>query len=207
MTTHAKSRALPARRLIAGGALVAVGVIGAVTVARSAAVGGLTDARGRKPVRRSITIGRPRDEVYAAWRDLDGLPRFMRHLEEVRSEPGTNRSHWRATGPFGATVEWDAEITEDIPGRRIAWRAVDGSPITHEGSVTFEDAPGGRGTQVTVDFRYAPPAGLVGVAAAKVAGEEPEQQVAGDLRRFKQLLEIGEVTAAVPAPDQDLVTA
>ena len=83
----------------------------------------------------------------------------------------------------------------------------DGSPITHEGSVTFDDAPGGRGTQVTVDFRYAPPAGVVGVAAAKVTGEEPEQQVAGDLRRFKQLLEVGEVTMAVPAPDQDLVTA
>jgi uncharacterized membrane protein len=201
------TQSLPGRRLIAGGALLAVGVIGAVGVARSVGVTGVTDARGRKPVRRSITNGRPRDEVYAAWRDLESLPRFMRHLEEVRTEAGSNRSHWRATAPFGAKVEWDAELTEDHPGTRLAWRSLEGSPVTHEGEVRFDDAPGDRGTQVTVDFRYAPPAGVMGVAIAKVAGEEPEQQVAGDLRRFKQLLEVGEIVTAYPAPDRELITA
>jgi uncharacterized membrane protein len=190
-------------------AITAVDLVGGALVTREAPRNGTgpLDAGGRKPVRRSITIARPPEDVYTAWRDLEGLPRFMHHLEEVRTEPGSARSHWKARAPLGASVEWEAELTADEPGRRIAWRAVEGSPVTHEGEVRFEDAPGDRGTQVAVDFRYAPPAGIVGVAVAKLAGEEPEQQVAADLRRLKQLLEVGEVLAAVPVPAAEPITA
>ena len=147
---------------------------------------------GGKPVRKSITIGQPAANLYGYWRKLENLPRFMRHLEEVR-ELDERRSHWVATAPLGMRVEWDAEITEDVPDSRISWRSVEGSGVTHAGTVRFVPAPGDRGTEVHVELTYQPPAGPIGVAIAKLLGEEPAQQISEDLRRLKQVLETGSI--------------
>jgi uncharacterized membrane protein len=143
-------------------------------------------------VTRAITVGRPREAVYAFWRDFKNLPRFMRYLEIV-DDLGSGRSHWVAKAPVGRKVEWDAEIVEDVPGERIAWHTVgQRDDITHNGSVSFRSAPGGRGTEVHVRLSYDPPGGKIGAMLAKMFGEEPGQQIADDLRRFKQVLETGE---------------
>jgi len=141
---------------------------------------------------KSVVVNRQPDEVYAFWHDFTNFPRFMIHLDEVR-DLGARRSHWRAKGPGGMPVEWDAEITQDRPNELIAWRSLPGADIDNEGSVRFERAPGGRGTLVRVNLRYDPPAGMLGKAVATLMNTEPGQQVSDDLRRFKQLMETGEV--------------
>src|SRR5207237_3055072 len=123
-------------------------------------------------------------EVYDFWRNFGNLPRFMDHLESVQVT-GDRRSHWKAKAPAGTTVEWDAETTENRPNELIAWRSVEGADVTNAGVVRFVAAPGGRGTEIHVDLRYEPPAGKLGKLVAKLFGEEPSQQVEGDLRRFK----------------------
>jgi len=143
-------------------------------------------------VNKSIIINSTPEELYQFWRDFENLPRFMHHLESVRVT-GEGRSHWVATAPAGTTVEWDAEITEDRPNELIAWRSLEGADVYNRGSVRFERAPGGRGTIVHVEIDYDPPGGRLGVAVAKLFGEEPELQVHSDLRRFKQVIETGEV--------------
>jgi uncharacterized membrane protein len=143
-------------------------------------------------VARSVTIRQPREMVYAFWHDFENLPRFMVHLESVRVT-GDRQTHWVAKGPAGSTVEWDAETTEDRPDELIAWRSLPGAKVPNSGQVRFLDAPGGRGTEVHVELRYDPPAGKLGALVAKLFGEEPRQQVDGDLRRLKQVLETGEV--------------
>jgi uncharacterized membrane protein len=147
----------------------------------------------------AVTVNRPPDEVYRFWHDLENLPRFMYHLESVRMT-GDRRSHWTAKGPAGRAVEWEAEIIEDKPDRVIAWRSMEGSKIPNSGSVRFMMAAGGRGTEVRVELGYAPPGGKIGKAVAKLFGEEPEQQVRDDLRRFKQVIETGEVAQSEGSP-------
>lgn len=151
-------------------------------------------------VSRAITIGRPRQELYQFWRDFENLPRFMYHLEFVE-DLGSGRSRWVAKAPAGRTVEWDAEITEDKPGESIAWHTVGDSDIRHNGYVTFVPAPGDRGTEVHVRMNYDAPGGKLGAALAKLFGEEPGQQVADDLRRFKQVAETGEVVRSAASPE------
>jgi uncharacterized membrane protein len=148
--------------------------------------------RGAKHVTKSIVINSTPEELYQFWRGFEGLPQFMHHLESVRTT-GEGRSHWVAKGPAGSTVEWDAEITEDRPNELIAWRSVEGSEVYNAGSVRFEQATGKRGAIVTVDMDYTPPGGLAGVVVAKLFGEEPDGQLQEDLRRFKQVIELGEV--------------
>jgi uncharacterized membrane protein len=152
------------------------------------------DGGDEAKVVRSVTIQRPRADVYAWWRDFTNLPTFMRHLDEVRvDDPNGGRSHWRAKAPFGTSVEWDAELIEDVPDERIAWRSLPGAGVRNAGTVTFRDAPGDRGTVVRVELEYDPPGGPLGVAIAKLSGEEPATQTAEDLRRLKAILETGEV--------------
>jgi uncharacterized membrane protein len=154
---------------------------------------------GPMRVKESITVRRPRSEVYAFWRDLRNLPEFMYHLREVTTS-GSDRSHWVANAPIGS-VEWDAEIFRDEPGEMIAWRSVEGSSVRNAGIVHFADAPGGRGTEIHVDLSYSAPGGPIGVALAKLMGEEPRQQVKDDLRRFKQVMETGEVVRSEGSPE------
>jgi len=147
--------------------------------------------RHGQPVARSITVRLSPEEVYAFWRRLENLPRFMEHLESVRTID-ERHSHWRARGPAGVSVEWDAQIVIDRPNELIVWRSLPGSAVSNSGQVRFVRAPGDRGTEVHVELIYRPPAGKLGVAVAKLLGEEPAQQVATDLRRLKQVLETGE---------------
>ena len=150
-------------------------------------------------VARTVTVNRPRAEVYAFWRDFENLPRFMKHLESV-TVLDSRRSHWITKAPAGANVEWNAEITSDEPASLIAWRSGDGSDIDNSGTVRFVDAPGGRGTEVHVSLRYDAPAGVLGKLIAKMFGEEPEQQIREDMRRFKCIVETGELATVIGQP-------
>lgn len=143
-------------------------------------------------VRKAITVNRTPAEAYSYWRDFENLPRFMAHLESVRVLDG-RRSYWKARAPLGTTVEWTAEIIEDQPNELIAWRSIAGTKVPNAGRVRFVPAPGGRGTEVHVELSYHPPAGALGATVARLFGDEPSQQVDGDLRRFKQMMEVGEV--------------
>lgn len=150
-------------------------------------------------VDQSITINRPRAEVYRFWRDLTNLPRFMDHVKSVRLI-GDNRSHWVVKGPARRFVEWDAVIHNEIENELMAWRTLPGSEVDHAGSVWFKDALGGRGTEVKVELQYNPPAGIVGAVLARFWGEEPTQQIEADLRNLKQILESAETPMAEGQP-------
>jgi len=153
-----------------------------------AALGG---ARGIN-VEEAVTINASPEILYAFWRRFDLLPQFMAHLVSV-SQLDARRSRWIAKAPAGRTVEWEAEIINDVENELIAWQSVEDAEVANAGSVRFTPAPGGRGTEVRVTLSYTPPAGKLGALVAGLFGEEPGRQVADDLRRFKQLLEAGEV--------------
>ncbi|WP_318394080.1 SRPBCC family protein [Plantactinospora sp. KLBMP9567] len=198
------ARALPHRRgehlqrvaatLGAVAGITAVDVLAALRSGRSAG------AR-RRTLRASatVTVNRPADEVYRFWRDFENLPRFMYHVESVRSD-GDGRSHWTVRGPGGRRIEWDAELVEDNLSEMITWRSARGARVPNAGRVRFARAAGGRGTEVRVDLAYAPPGGAVGRAVAALFGEEPGQQIRDDLRRFKQVIETGEVVRSDGSP-------
>lgn len=142
---------------------------------------------------RSQTINRPRQEVYERWRDFTRFPDFMDNVRSVEMI-GDKKSRWTIEAPAGKTVELETEITHDVAGERIAWKSVAGSQIDTRGEVLFKDAAPGRGTIVTLVLTYDPPAGAVGKLVAKLLQREPAIQARRDLRRFKQLMETGEVT-------------
>jgi len=148
---------------------------------------------------RAALINRPRQELYEYWRDFSNLPSFMENVKAVE-KLGGERSEWTVAGPGGMDLELVSEITEDVPGERIAWRSSDGSDIDHEGWIEFRDNAFGRGTEVRVFISYDPPAGAVGKVVAKVLQREPRVQARRELRRFKQLMETGEVSTS-EAPD------
>lgn len=151
------------------------------------------DARKAQKIERAVTIyGHQPSEVYAYWRRLENLPRIFRHLEAVR-ELDARRSHWEAKAPAGRTVSWEAEIINEVPGEILAWKSLPGSTIPNAGAINFRAAPGGRGTEVKVTLEYEPPAGKLGVFVARLFGEEPSIQVREDLRRYKALVESGEL--------------
>jgi uncharacterized membrane protein len=150
-------------------------------------------------VEHRLAVNASPDTLYAFWRRLTNLPRFMKHLVSVE-ETGPRRSHWTAKGPADMRVEWDAEITADQPGQEIAWRSLEGADVDNVGSVRFERLSNGRGTVVHVSLRYRPPAGSAGAAVAKLFGKAPEQALKEDLRRFKQIVETGEVPTTEGQP-------
>lgn len=193
--------------LIGGGALVLFGLSQrSLRGALLAVAGGGLAARGlgvvedlKLPdmpqsikVEKTVTIDKPADELYRYWRDFENLPRFMKHLKHV-TVIDEKRSHWIASAPIGNSVEWDAEIVREEENRLIGWASVEGADVDNSGFVRFQPAPGGRGTEVKVVLEYNPPGGAVTAAAAKLFGEEPKQQIADDLRRFKQFMEAGEI--------------
>jgi uncharacterized membrane protein len=163
--------------------------------------GGPSGAVGRGQgirVEQSVTIGRPREELYRFWRDFENLPRFMDHLESVRVLDA-RRSHWITKGPAGTRVEWDAEIHQEIPNEMIAWQSLPEADVDHAGSVHFSPAPNG-GTEVRVILRYAPPAGKVGAVLAGLFGGDPARQVTDDLRRFKQVMDAVDAAPGMSGP-------
>ena len=193
-------RAASSRRRILAASAAVVGAAGAdaVEAMRLGRVAAHETPDGGIRVRKAITVNRPADEAYAFWRELENLPRFMLHLHSVRETP-EGLTRWRASGPFGS-VEWDAEILEDRPGEVLSWRTLPGADVDSSGSVRFSPAPGGRGTEIVAEFEYRLPAGGFGAAVAKLAGEDPETQLADDLRRFKQVLETGEIPRSDGSP-------
>jgi uncharacterized membrane protein len=144
-----------------------------------------------------VTIDRAPGELFHFWRRFDNLPRFMDNLESV-TMLDERRSRWVAKGPLGTRVEWEAEIHNEVEDELIGWRSLPGADVDQAGSVHFDPTPGG-GTEVKVILRYAAPAGAVGDALAHVLGDDPERQIADDLRRLKQVMEAGEVGAS-PLP-------
>ena len=163
---------------------------------RASPIASLERGEGTK-IEQSVVIQRPRGELFSFWRQFDNLPRFMDNLESVTILDG-RRSHWVAKGPVGTRVEWDAEIHNEIEDELIAWRSLANADVDQAGSVHFSPVHGG-GTEVRVVMRYAAPAGKVGDAVAHLLGEDPERQIADDLRRFKQVMEAGEVSSPAPA--------
>jgi uncharacterized membrane protein len=141
-------------------------------------------------VEESVTINRPVPELYRFWRNLENLPRFMHHLESVERITDT-LSRWRAKGPGGTTVEWNAEIINEVPDQVIGWRSIEGSDVVSAGSVNFERAPGGA-TRVRVRLQYSPPGGKVGATIARLMGRDAATEIREDLQRFKGLVEAGE---------------
>jgi uncharacterized membrane protein len=155
-----------------------------------------TERNGHEGIRveRSVTINRPREELYHVWRNFENLPRFMKHLESVLVNPEDHESsHWVARAPLGKKVEWDAEVIEERENELLVWKSLPGSMVESMGRVEFIDAPAGRGTIVRVSMEYNPPAGSLGAAFAKLLREEPGLQIKDDLRRFKQMMEAGEI--------------
>ena len=143
-------------------------------------------------IRRSATVNRDRQAVYAFWREYANHPRFVPDLVSVEDR-GAGVSHWVAKGPGGREITWDATMTVDEPGRRIGWQSTPASEQSNRGEVTFRDAPGGRGTEVIIAMSYDAPLGAVGRTVAKLFRDDPDQQVRDALRGLKQILEAGEI--------------
>lgn len=154
---------------------------------------------GAAAVERSITIGKTEDELRRSWQDPRTLPQIMAGFASVRAT-GEGRMHWKVEGPLGRAWEWDTE-TVDRPGEGIAWRSLPGAAIPNEGRVRFHPAPAGRGTVATLHFRFDPPGGPLGDGLLNVLGSTPLDVVAdAALRRFKNLVETGEIPTTVRQP-------
>ena len=162
---------------------------------RDAGIQALVEPKGDALVGKTVTINRPRAELYAYWRNFTQLPKILDNVERIDLLSET-RSHWVVKTPGGQTVEWDALITEDVEGELIAWTSAEGADVPNGGRITFADAQGGRGTLVSATIVYDPPAGSVGKLIAKLFQREPAMQARRDLRRFKQLMETGEVATS-----------
>ncbi len=153
-------------------------------------------------VARTVTINRPRNEIYAFWRNFSNLARVMENVERI-DVLDDRRSHWVVKAPAGKTVEWDSVVIDDEPGRLIAWQSVEGADVKSAGRIEFLDAAPGRGTMVRATFSYDPPAGWLGEWIAKLFQREPDVQARRDLRRLKQFLETGEVTSSAGPSGRD----
>ena len=153
-------------------------------------------------VEKSVIINKPVDELFRFWHNFENLPYFLDHLDSVRLIGGhsSGRSHWVARLLTGMTIEWNAEIINEATNELIAWRSLEGAPVPNAGSVRFEQAPDGRRAEVKVSLEYAPPAGKLGALIVKLFGEDPERQVEEDLRRFKKLMESGQLPSTQRQP-------
>lgn len=182
---------------VAGGGLMYQGAAKQSTIQKAQEAIGMTQQGIR--VEKTVTINKPADELYRFWHNFENLPRFMKHLKSV-TVYDDKRSHWIASAPLGASVEWDADILEDRENEFISWASAEGADVDNSGFVRFKPAPGDRGTEVKVVMEYNPPGGALTAAIAKLFGEEPEQQIGDELRRFKMLMETGEIATTEGQP-------
>ncbi len=181
---------------VAGAPLVYRGATGKWPVPRaSARRAAAALRRSELHVETSLTIERPRQELYEFWRQLENLPRFMRHLESVR-QVGHGRSHWVARTPLRRRLEWEAELVDEQEGRLLCWRSLPGSRLRNAGWVLFEDALDGPGTVVRVRIEMSAPR----LGPAKLVSAAAERQLHEDLRRFKELMEMGEAATTEGQP-------
>jgi uncharacterized membrane protein len=161
-----------------------------------------TGRRGRfgdfSMIGRSVTINRPRGEVYAFSRNVANLARFMENVLRVEERDGT--AAWTIRAPAGQTLRLETQIVEDRPGEQIVWRSAEGCDIRAEGRIVLRDASGGTGTVLTAIVAWIPPAGEIGRRLAGIWRRNPAAQTRHELNRLRMLLETGEVAAA-RAPD------
>jgi uncharacterized membrane protein len=155
----------------------------------------LVEPKGDSLTGVTVTINRPRAELYAYWRKFSNLATFMDNVVAI-DEIDTRQSRWQVKAPGGNTLEWVSVITEEREGEYIAWASAEGADVPNSGRIEFRDAPGGRGTWVTATILYDPPGGIIGKVVAKMFQREPTIQARRDLRRFKQLMETGEIATA-----------
>ncbi|MEH2087077.1 SRPBCC family protein [Nostoc sp.] len=174
---------------LAGGGLIYQGATKQSTIQQAQEAIGINQPI---KVEKTVTINKSAEELYRFWHNFENLPTFMKHLKSVRVY-NEKRSHWIANAPLGNSVEWDADILEDRENEFISWASVEGADIDNSGFVRFKKAPGDRGTEVKIVLEYNPPGGALAATVAKLFGEEPEQQIGDELRRFKMLMEAGEI--------------
>ena len=193
-------RARDAHRVRLSAALGTIGAVTALDVMASRRLSAAAMGQQAAPVEMSLSVGidRPADELYRFWRNLTNLPRFMSTVREVRALDGlapeqARRWQWVALTPIGGSLKWESEITEDRPAQLIGWRSMPGSLLASEGTVHFEPAPNGEGTLVRLRMRYAGAGGAATTAVARLLRQLPRQQMKAELRRFKQLIETGEI--------------
>jgi uncharacterized membrane protein len=199
LTNALRSRSSSRKVAVALAAVAGIAALDLVTAARRSRRRRLTRSTEDRvtTVSAGVTVNRSAADAYGLWRDFSRLPEFMVHLESVSADG----KHWVAKRPGGGTVDWDVELVADVPDQRLAWRSVEGADVANAGEVSFGPAPGDRGTEVRVRLTYEPPFGAAGNAVARLLGEEPKQQVTDDLRRFKQVLETGEVVRSAGSPE------
>ena len=198
--------------LIGGGALTAFGLQRAISRKSPlgiamAAGGGALLYNGLRPrsssngihIQTAFTINKPADELYRQWRQLENLPKFMKHLDSVR-QLDNRRSEWTARGPMGRTFSWQGEIVDESEGKYLVWRSMPGSPIENSGSVEFRLAPGNRGTEVIVAMHYGTVGKYLGSTMADLLGAVPTRVLREEVRGFKQLMEAGEVPTTEGQP-------
>ncbi len=152
--------------------------------------------------RRAITIQASPERIYGEWRDVEGLHRFFPHVEQVRTLDKVT-SRWKGSLMGHAPIEWEAIIWDDVENERITWRSVDSLVFDHRGAISFHRAPGGRGTEVTLELHARLPGGVVGAIAAKAMGTDPTWEAAEALRRLKQWVETGEIASAMSPARRD----
>jgi uncharacterized membrane protein len=197
-----KDKRRSAGRLAAAtGSVVGVTALDLFTAMRMSRSGkDTTKEAERMQLKAAVTVREPLSEVFAAWENFENFPLFMNHLESV--ENTTNRrSRWQAKGPMGRSVEWEAEVITLTPNEVIEWRSVGGSQIANSGIVRFTPAPGNQGTEVHLYMEYEPPGGKLGELLSTLLGEDPTSKVKDDLRRFKQLMETGEIVRSDATPE------
>ena len=199
-----------ARRGRRGRAAFALGAVAGLTALDLLAAARLAGSRAGRTVpdvssgtdiylERSVAVGKSPEECYRFWRSFENLPRFMPSLESVR-QLDERRSRWVAKGPMATRLEWTSEITADRPGEELAWRTLDDSGAANAGSVRFEAAPAGRGTLVRVSLHYSPRGGALGAGLVRLLGHDPQSRIREDLRRFKQVMETGEIATTRGQP-------
>lgn len=169
-----------------------VGTIGLGALARSVTnmpmkrIVGVGAGHRAVDIQKTINIAAPVEKVFEFWNNFQNFPKFMSNVREVQMQ-GENRSHWIASGPAGVPVEWDAEITERIPNKTIAWKTVPGATVEHAGIVRFDPNPDGT-TRVEIRMSYNPPAGAIGHVVASLFGADPKSEMDADLARMKTLI-------------------
>ncbi|RCJ38523.1 cyclase [Nostoc punctiforme NIES-2108] len=181
---------------LAGGGLIYQGATKQSTIQKAQEAIGINQPI---KVEKTVTINKSAEELYRFWHNFENLPTFMKHLKSVKVH-NEKRSHWIANAPLDNSVEWDADILEDRENEFISWASVEGADVDNSGFVRFKKAPGDRGTEVKVVLEYNPPGGALTATLAKLFGEEPEQQIGDELRRFKMLMEAGEIATTEGQP-------
>ncbi|HWH16972.1 MAG TPA: SRPBCC family protein [Allosphingosinicella sp.] len=188
-----RSRSQPSTATVIGAAIAGAIAGGAIPFMLSGRSSSSGSRRESQVAEESVTINRPARELYNFWRDFTNFPQFMDNIESV-TKLDDRRSHWVIKAPAGTTVEFDSRITEDVPGRLIAWQSEEGASVPNRGRVEFIEGSTGGTTTVRTWISYDPPAGAAGRLVAKLFQREPGTQARQDLARFKQLMESGRVT-------------